>query len=108
MVRTMSEPRRLFGDSLFPLAKVVATQAIMDLMAGGPGPEGWVLDCLYRHARGDCGDLCEEDEQANDDALDAGDPGRILSAYVSGEYGKIWIITEWDRTITTILRPEEY
>ncbi len=104
----MSEPRRLFGDSLFPLGKVVVTSTIMDLMAEGPEPEGWVLECLYRHSRGDWGDCCEEDSQANDDALDAGDPGRIFSVYVKEEYGKIWIITEWDRTITTILRPEEY
>ena len=104
----MSEPRRLFADALFNLGQVVVTSAIDSFMKEDKEQEGWVLECLYRHARGDWGDCCEEDRQANDDALDAGDPGRLLSVYVHQDWGKIWIITEWDRSVTTILRPEEY
>jgi hypothetical protein len=64
-----------------------------------------VIDCLKRHVQGDWGDVCEDDAKANDDALKDGD--RILSAYaINGT--KIWIITEWDRSATTILFPDEY
>lgn len=58
-----------------------------------------------RHVRGDWGDLDEQDKQANDKALQDG--SRILSAYGKGET-KLWIITEADRSATTILRPDEY
>lgn len=64
-----------------------------------------MLECIQRHRQGDWGDLCDFDRKANDDALKHGD--RILSAYtIVGT--KIWIITEWDRSITTVLFPEEY
>lgn len=64
-----------------------------------------VLDCLKRHASGDWGEVCREDWQMNNAALK--DEDRILSAYtIQGT--KIWIITEWDRSATTILFPDEY
>jgi hypothetical protein len=64
-----------------------------------------MLECLQRHARGDWGDVCAEDKQSNDQALQDGD--RILSSYmINGT--KIWIITEWDRSVTTVLFPSEY
>jgi hypothetical protein len=70
---------------------------------------------LGRHVRGDWGDVCQEDAQANDEALRIG--ARVLSAYVLppplSEGGtlapvKVWLITEADRSVTTILLPEEY
>lgn len=70
---------------------------------------------LGRHVRGDWGDVCPEDAQANEEALREG--ARVLSAYVLsppvGESGtlapvKVWLITEADRSVTTILLPEEY
>ena len=70
---------------------------------------------LGRHLRGDWGDVCEEDAQANEEALQEG--ARVLSAYVlpppvsEGETlspAKVWVITEADRSVTTILLPEEY
>ena len=65
-----------------------------------------VLTGLMRHANGDWGDVCEEDRLANERALIDG--SRLFSVYhaVSGE--KFWIITEWDRSVTTVLLPEEY
>jgi hypothetical protein len=60
---------------------------------------------LARHVTGDWGDLDEHDKQANDEAVTDG--SRILSAYGTGEK-KLYIITEWDRSVTTILRPDEY
>jgi len=71
------------------------------------------LQLIGRHITGDWGDVCPEDAQANEDALQFG--SRILSSYVlmppAGETStpvKIWLITEADRSVTTILLPEEY
>jgi hypothetical protein len=61
---------------------------------------------LARHALGDWGDLCEEDKHSNDQAVDTG--RRIFSAYQLDEHQKLWIITEADRSATTLLLPEEY
>lgn len=64
-----------------------------------------VLTSLRRHMSGDWGDLCPEDALANANALHHG--GGLLSAYGSGER-RFWIITEADRSATTILLPEDY
>ena len=62
-------------------------------------------DGLRRHATGDWGDLDLQDARSNEDALIGG--GRLLSAY--GQDGqRFWIITEADRTVTTILLPGDY
>ena len=61
---------------------------------------------LRRHIRGDWGELDAHDVKANESALMDG--GRLLSAYVSSSGTKFWIITEADRSSTTVLLPEEY
>ena len=58
-----------------------------------------------RHISGDWGNVCSDDAKANDDALENGD--RLLSAYGEGTR-RFWIITEYDRSVTTILMPEDY
>lgn len=68
-----------------------------------------VQKLLARHVRGDWGDVCADDAQANEDALKHG--ARLLSAYHYGEGRdrvKLWVITEADRSATTVLLPEEY
>lgn len=69
-------------------------------------PPSEMLQAMRRHARGDWGDVGQEDWKANDLALQEGT--RILSAYKSSEGIKFWIITEADRSSTTVLLPEEY
>lgn len=73
------------------------------------------LQLIARHVTGDWGDVCPEDAQANEEALQEG--SRIFSVYVlppplsDGETlaaAKVWIITEADRSVTTLLLPEEY
>jgi hypothetical protein len=64
-----------------------------------------VLAALKRHASGDWGDLCPEDALANDDALANG--GRLFSAYGHGAC-HFWVITEADRSVTTVLLPDDY
>lgn len=68
-----------------------------------------VLDmsiALNRHANCDWGDVCQEDWNTNNDALENG--GRLLSAYQAPNGTRFWIITEWDRSATTILLPDDY
>lgn len=65
-----------------------------------------VASCLVRHAAGDFGDVSEEDKMYNEEAVE--NEGRILSAYNDRNGVKFWIITEWDRSATTILLPSEY
>ncbi|WP_285374215.1 hypothetical protein [Pseudomonas sp. lyk4-TYG-107] len=61
---------------------------------------------FYRHLQGDWGDICDEDRQTNEDALISGN--RLMSVYNVIAEERIWIITEADRSVTTILLPEEY
>jgi hypothetical protein len=87
----------------FPLGEVVATRgALAALEAAGQSP----IEFLVRHLRGDWGEVCPEDWQANDEAVEAGD--RLLSAYRTSLGERLWIITEWDRSVTTLLLPDEY
>ena len=65
-----------------------------------------VASSLVRHAGGDFGEVSEEDKALNEEAAEIG--GRILSAYHDRNGIKFWIITEWDRSATTILLPDEY
>ena len=89
----------------FVLGKTVMTRGVAELIKKDFDAYWKVTECLYRHESGDWGDLCEEDKKANDYAVEHGE--RLLSSYhVLGE--KIWIITEWNRSVTTILLPEEY
>lgn len=100
-------PDELQARARFALGRVVATRGALALLnAHGVTP----LDLLARHASGhDWGDICAEDAAANDQALMHGD--RLLSCYtlVPGVAdARVWIITEWDRSVTTVLRPDEY
>ena len=65
-----------------------------------------VAGALARHLSGDWGELSEEDRQTNEQAL--AEEGRLLSAYTGSSGVKFWIITEWDRSYTTVLLPEDY
>jgi len=87
----------------FQLGSIVATHsALHAIEKSGQSPS----DFLCRHVRGDWGQLCDEDKQLNDQALIDGD--RLLSAYRTLKNARIWIITEADRSATTLLLPEEY
>jgi len=85
-----------------PLGRVVATPGALKLLIdAGEDAFGY----LTRHATGDWGDLCVFDRRQNEIALREG--LRIFSSYVTLA-GTVWVITEADRSITTILLPEEY
>lgn len=82
-----------------------ATRGIVDQMEKDKEFEQEVLKALRRYTRYDWGDLCASDKALNDAAAAGAD--RVLAAY-STSAGVIWIITEWDRSATTILFPNEY
>lgn len=93
----------------FPLGQIVATQGVMATV-----PNAQCIEGLARHARGDWGNVCRDDAAENDRALI--DENRLLSAYAidptkpAKGYGEncFWIITEADRSVTTLLLPDEY
>jgi hypothetical protein len=87
---------------LFPLGHIVATPAALAFLQERRFS---LLALLARHMRGDWGELVQEDRLANDRALAHGT--RIVSSYNIGD-DKVWIITEADRSCTTILMPEDY
>lgn len=64
--------------------------------------------CMKRHSYGDWGDCCVEDKKTNDAALAPKDPARVISVYKFEDGRVLWVITEWDRSRTTALLPEEY
>jgi hypothetical protein len=87
----------------FSLGQLTATPGALEVMReSGQTPDFF----LQRHVTGDWGELCEEDRQLNDEALMDG--SRILSAYRTLKGKKLWVITEADRSLTTILLPEDY
>ncbi len=90
--------------ALFSLGRVVATPgALKELETLGVTP----LSLLDRHIAGDWSDMDKEDQQANRQALKEG--SRVFSSYkIPPDNTKIWVITEADRSTTTILLPEEY
>lgn len=88
---------------LFSLGQVVATPGALEaLTESGQSPN----EFLRRHVSGDYGDVCEEDKEANESALRYGE--RLLSSYRTNKGTKLWIITEADRSSTTLLLPDEY
>jgi hypothetical protein len=91
-------------NSLFPLGKIVFTRGgIEAFQQKGVPPVG---NIIARHATGDWGDMDEQDKALNDAAVKDG--GRIFSAYQLTDDLRVWVITEWDRSATTVLLPSEY
>lgn len=86
---------------LFEPGKIVATPAVLNSLEWYELPMA-----LNHHLGGNWGDLCDADKKRNDDALATG--GRLLSEYKSFAGIRFWIITEADRSCTTVLLPSEY
>lgn len=85
----------------FSLGQLVATPNALAHVS----PEE-IVASLSRHVRGDWGDCCPEDRAANDAALTDG--SRLFSVYHTAGRVRFWIITERDRSVTTVLLPEDY
>ena len=86
---------------MFELGNIYATPGAMEAI-----PNFEFVTALTRHHNGDWGEVCKEDWESNNEALELG--FRLLSSYSTLEGVRFWIITEADRSATTILLPEEY
>jgi hypothetical protein len=91
-------------NALFPLGPtlVCTPGALLKLYRFGIKP----AHLLERHVTGDFGDLCDEDKATNLMAIAEG--GRVFSSYEVAPRVKVWVITEADRSATTLLLPSEY
>jgi len=87
----------------FKLGRILATPTALSVVANANVS---VINLLIRHACGDWGDLSESDREQNELAVEAG--SRILSSYVLADGQTVWLITEWDRSVTTLLLPGDY
>ncbi|MCM1525242.1 MAG: hypothetical protein NC120_12385 [Ruminococcus sp.] len=93
--------------SEFEYGELYMTRGIDERMHEGDLFKSFVAESVNRYLRRDWGDTCEEDADLNDEALKSGD--RLLAVYIFPKTGEtIWIITEADRSVTTVLLPEEY
>ena len=111
------EPHTLRADQidlgapvLFSPGQVVATPAALALLQEHGAS---VSQLLHRHLTGDWQEMCKADRDANWATVLEGE-ARVFSSFDIAPKGhagkpiKIWVITEWDRSVTTVLRPEDY
>lgn len=99
------------NQSKFSLGQTVMSRSIADFVGVSDKFSSFVFKCLFRHKACNWGDLDEEDLEANNLALEYG--SRVLSSYniplsFGFDQSKVWIITEADRSVTTILFPSDY
>ena len=96
MTYNYREPMPMFSLGRIVLAESVSQTLLLHDIA----------TALLRHARGDWGDVCAEDREANESAL--WDGLRLFSVYHDRKGVKFWIVTEADRNSTTVLLPDHY
>lgn len=100
--KTTQQKRNPFARKLsFALGTTVMTRGAMDAIDALE-----IVTFVARHARGDWGEVNDDDWKENDLSVENG--YRILSAFTSRSGAKVWVITEADRSATTVLLPEEY
>lgn len=85
----------------FELGRIVATPGALATL-----DQFDIMSALRRHVRGDWGDLCDEDWNLNERSLVT--EGRLFSVFLSRKLDRFYVITEWDRSRTTVLLPSEY
>lgn len=99
----VAEPTKRPDPRRFDLGRVVMTRAVNELVERS---EISPIALLRRHVTGDWGDLSDEDQHSNEQALIHGD--RLFSSYPIHDSLTVWIITEADRSATTLLLPQDY
>lgn len=95
--------------SPIPLGRCVMTAGVAALVRQQPALAAQIATWIRRHAVNDCPDLSEHDRHANEDAIRDGD--RVLTSWTvktADDDVKLFVITEWDRSLTTVLRADEY
>jgi len=105
----MNAPELHAHQPRFALGQIVSTPGAIAACSSG-----YMLECLFRHQRGDWGHACAEDKATNEEAVGAG--MRLISSYAIDPAkpckgwgdNTLWVITEADRSVTTLLLPSEY
>ena len=110
---------KMSGEIFTGIGQIVATRGVANVMAENSPFAGFTADALHRYMMKDFGDICEEDQAVNDDALKFGN--RVMAVYnlpeeikefaknqFGGQEDRLWIITEADRSVTTLLFSSEY
>ena len=92
-------------ELMMEYGQIVATRGVADRMERDPAFRRDLAVAFFRYQLGDWGEVCPEDWAQNDESAREGE--RILAAYTCAD-SKIWIITEWHRSYTTFLFPDEY
>ena len=90
----------------FPFGRLVSTAGVNAEIQENEEFKFFSIESLAKFLRGDWGQVCEEDKETNDDALKLGN--RLVGSYEKEGLKKLWIITEADRSTTTLLFPSEY
>jgi len=102
----------LAKPALFELGTVVATGGFLHFFGDKAAAEVTGSALALNYTRGNWGVLCDEDKALNDAALDPAAPGRILAKYEvqnkDMEKESVYVVTEWDRSSTTIMLTSEY
>ena len=98
---TNSHGEQLPSEPKFPLGQTVVTRTALAVLSALD-----IAAALDRHRRGDWGEVGRDDWRANERALKQGE--RLLSVYRTAEGTRFWVITEHDRSLTTVLLPEDY
>ena len=99
-IESVPSDSRLYQPITFPLGHVVSTANALEILTPEEIAEG-----LQRHTKGDWGCVSPESVEQNNEAIGNGD--RVLSAFGTGRK-RFWIITEADRSVTTVLMPGDY
>lgn len=97
---------KLTDSGLFDLGSLVATRPVSYLREKNPAFDDFVIRSIYRFSVGDWGECSENDALSNTEAIATG--GRLIGVYESPDLPRILIITEADRSMTTVLFPEDY
>ena len=109
MINTIPQPQPQTITSThqpkFSLGQIVATPGALEALSQSAYTAQALLD---QHQAGDWGQLEPDDVAMNELALTANEEQRLLSSYQINPECKVWIITEWDRSVTTLLLPSEY
>ena len=101
LLQPMTTDFHVRAPRLFSMGALYMTRQAMNTLV----PEDIAL-AITRHHRGDWGDLSDSDRAENESALREG--RRLFSAYHDRNRVKFWIITEADRSYTTVLLPDDY
>lgn len=94
-------------ESRFELGQIMVTIGVEVVIQDNEVFKQNIQDALVKYMAGDWGITCKDDAEMNNEAISTETPDRILAVYETC-MGNIWIITEWDRSVTTILFPSEY